>query len=125
MPRKKTLPRTMINGRSHIVLYQSDVYEKLNIDNVPTREILTTVLERLEKLKNFSKEVFEFEIGYPLSIQEDEGYWIWGVLDTPYTSSRNKSLAERCHKLEELIVERTNEYARQLTEVYDDIKERP
>lgn len=122
MPRVRTLPRIAVEGVSCIEIYRNDTLRKLDVGKVPTRAALGAIAEKFQEHVHLVRGFFEFQVGVPTFIFEDEGYLVWAVKDTKYTSAANKLLTERAVKYEKLIVERTNEYAAHLVEVYDVIE---
>lgn len=120
MPRPRTIPRHTVEGVHYVELYRSPSLRELAVDSLPSREMLTAVVERFNENLDVAIKFFELDEGVRPLIKNslDSDDFIWLVKETPWTSAQNKRLGAKCKRLESLVIERTNEYAEQLKEAY-------
>lgn len=121
MGRPATLPRKEIDGTSYIEIHRAETLRKLEVDRIPTREMLSAVVSRYDQNLALVREFFEFQTRQSLRIEDEGNETVWYVRDTRYASAENKSLTRKAERFEKLLVERTNEYADMLVEAYIDV----
>ena len=124
MGRTATLPRKEIDGKVYIELYRAETLRKLDIDRVPSREMLTAVVSRYDQNLALVREFFEFQTRETLLVVDEGNETVWYVRDTRTASAENQALRRKAKRFEGLLVDRTNEYADMLVEAYIDVPDR-
>jgi hypothetical protein len=105
-------------------VYRAPTLKKLDVGAIPKREMLAAIVEKYEEYMDLAQRFYTLWTSQQVWHVEDGDDTVWAVRESRYASAEWQALNRKARMYEEKVVERVNEYAEQLVQVYYDVEDK-